>query len=136
MKWFIKSPRPDKNDFRIVANLSNASIQNRLKLLFPNGTDNNKFNKYKLVLDQIVALAKTRNMQITFIIPTTLLPKLPGMDKEKALLSEYKKNNINYYNLSKSITDLSLYSDTDHLNTKGVIKFTNTYLKTLPEFIK
>ncbi len=133
LKWFIKNPKHDMYDDRAWKK-SDAEVANRLKKLYPNDTSDIAFEKYKTILDQITELAKKNTMQIVFVIPTTQIKNQPGMDKLKNLLEKYKKEKkINYYDFSHVVKDPHLYSDVDHLNTKGVALFTKEYLAKIAE---
>jgi hypothetical protein len=133
LKWFIKNPKKDVNDYRIWKS-SNTDINNRLKELYPDKMNESTFDRYTAILDEITEIAKKNNMKLVFIIPPTQIDNQPGMSKLKNLLSKYKKEkSINFYDFSNAVKNPSLYSDMDHLNTNGVTSFTKRYLNNIPE---
>lgn len=128
LKWFIKEPRKSENDMRVWKK-SKIDEENRIKQLYPDGSDDKLFQRYKKTLEEITFIAKENNMKIIFILPATQIEKQPGKDKLLEMLKTQSKNEkIEYCDLSNSVEDINLFSDVDHLNTKGVLFFSEKYL--------
>ena len=110
--------------------IDKAGDKLRLDVLYNEGLNNKNFSKYSKHLEQVILLVKKHNARIVFIIPPTLMGKMPGSENVMKLLSRYKQDyGTNYYDLSLIMQDLIFYWDREHLTEKGVEYFTQNYLK-------
>lgn len=110
-----------------------VGLKGRLGVLYLEGLNQDNFNKYSKVLEDIIKLAKKNNAQIILVIPPTNMGELPGRDQTVKLLKKLQiKYGSKYYDFSDVISDDSLYTeDNEHLNIKGVEYFTKKYFKTI-----
>lgn len=110
--------------------LNAAEDKQRLEILYDQGIKKEYFNKYSKELEKVILVAKKNNAQIVFIIPPTLMGKLPGHDNTIELLAQLKKTyGINYFDLSVEMQNQDFYWDREHLSRSGVEYFTQNYLK-------
>jgi len=122
--------KPLKNNIETYSldAVSNEAIQKRLNFLYPDGQNEIVFDKYKVKLAEVIDIAKANNAKLTFIYPPTLLGDAPGSERLTQEISYYEARLFDFTN---EIIDPSLYSDHDHLNTAGVVRFTTDYLVTI-----
>lgn len=111
-------------------NLDQAEDQQRLGILYNEGLNDKNFLRYSKHLEQTILLSKKNNATISFVIPPTLMGKMPGHDNAIKLLSELKKKyKIEYFDFALEMQDQEFYWDREHLTEKGVEYFTKNYLK-------
>lgn len=107
-----------------------AEDNQRLEILYNEGVSDKNFSKYSKHIEQIILLAKKNNAKISFVIPPTLMGKMPGHDNTIELLSKMKKKyKTEYFDLSTEMQNQDFYWDREHLNRTGVEYFTKNYLK-------
>lgn len=112
------------------AALNKAEDKQRLDTLYDRGLNEQLFSRYSRQVKKVILLAKKNNAEIVFIIPPTLMGKMPGHDNTIKLLSELKKRyGINYFDLSAIMQTKNYYFDREHFNRPGVEYFTQNYLK-------
>ena len=105
------------------------AVTQRIRGLYPGKLSKPAFSKYSEMLGEIIAVVKKRGARIVFVLPPTLLGELPGTKDLKKILKEFaRKQEINWYDLTNVITDITLFADHDHLNTPGVERFVGNYL--------
>lgn len=110
--------------------LNKAEDKQRLDTLYDQGLNEQLFSRYSRQLEKIILLAKKNNAETVFIIPPTLMGKMPGHDNTIKLLSELKKRyGMNYFDLSNIMQTQDYYFDREHFNKTGVEYFTQNYLK-------
>lgn len=124
--WVTRSPIPDTENANHLDSINNEAVARRIESLYPDGLSETNFRKYREELKAIMQTAKDRRVRLVFIIPTTLLGDLSGEDALKQTLAD---SGAEWYDLSNAVTDPRLYSDHDHLNTKGIVQFTEDYLR-------
>jgi len=130
LDWLEQKPESREINNDVLKDVSKEAIQKRLASLYIEAYDEKVFKHYAAQLEEVVQLAKLHHSTITFIFPATLLDDNRGKEKVTQLLSGFKsKYGIDFYDYSNTILDPKLYYDHDHLNTKGVLYFTQKYLK-------
>jgi hypothetical protein len=105
------------------------ALVKRMKTEYPSGVKKEIFEKYAKVFYNIINYSSDKKSKITFIIPPTLLGKIPGMDELKLFLKDAKeKYFITYYDFSDSLINPQYYYNHDHLNNDGIDFFTKKFL--------
>ena len=90
----------------------------------------NQFKKSTKIVEQTIKLAINANIEIILLIPPALFGKWRGHQETLNFMeSMEQKYNLKIIDCSESVLDPILYYDSHHLNTKGVVYFTNKYLK-------
>lgn len=125
---FMKAPTPDTENTAHLDAIDPDAVAKRIASLYPDGLDENTFHKYEGELNKLIETARTNHMRLIFVIPPTLLGDMPG---ENALKNVLTKDGAEWHDFSNAITDPRLYFDHDHLNTKGIVTFTENYLRSL-----
>ncbi|OHA66525.1 MAG: hypothetical protein A3D64_01300 [Candidatus Wildermuthbacteria bacterium RIFCSPHIGHO2_02_FULL_49_9] len=130
LNWLLEKPNAQSIESQSLCRVDEKAVRKRIESLYPNGTEQSVFGKYKAILEGIAQYARSRDTRLIFILPTTLLGDLPGETQLKQTLQELQTAyGTEWYDLSESIADACLYQDHDHLNTEGIVLFTNKYLK-------
>ena len=125
-EWVRQSPKPDTENNIRLDGVDGEAVAKRVESLYPDGLESATFEKYRTELSVLTETANANNIRLVFIIPTTLLGDMPGEDALKQALDEM---DAEWYDLSNAITDPHLYYDHDHLNTAGIVAFTQKYLR-------
>ena len=99
------------------------------------GSDLNftRFNKTSKKIEETVKLAAKNNSDVIFIIPPALFGKWRGHQEtyDFAVSLQNKYPNVKLFDGSEKVLTPQLYFDNHHLNTKGIVFFTEKYLKPL-----
>ena len=114
-----------------VITFDKSRLPNEISQIYGGGLNRSQFNKYATDLGDLINTAKEHNARVILIIPPYLWwQQDPARKILITLLEQYKVHHgIDFYDLSNSIPDLDRYADYDHLNCKGVLYFTEKFLK-------
>jgi hypothetical protein len=130
--WLQQKPGTREINDQVLKDVDPEAIQKRLASLYLEPYDEKLFSHYAALLEDLILTAKEHNSKLVFIFPSTLLDDTRGKDKVVSLLREFQsKYGIPFYDYSNAITDYHYYCDHDHLNTRGVVYFTEKFLKPL-----
>ena len=127
--WITYLPKSldTKNDSLIL--IDTAIINKGFDVAYSKELNMNTFNKSCKIIENTIKLSKKNNSDIILIIPPAVFGKWTGHDNViEFAISMTKKYNIKYYDYSETILEPNYYYDHHHLNTKGVIYFTEKYL--------
>jgi len=110
--------------------LSQDTINQAISNYYNHGLDQSRFNQYASELANEIEMSQSHNVREIFILPPNLWVKDPGKKMLLDLLSRYKERyGVEFYDLSNSVPNPKLYSDTSHLNCQGVQYFIEHFLK-------
>ncbi len=113
-----------------MTEIDQEKLDARIAFLYQDGYNEQHFRKSFDKLAKTVREAKKHSARVVFVIPATLIPPQPDDYRvTEALQNAAKKEGYELYDFSEAITDPSFYYDVDHLNTKGIEKFTKEFLK-------
>ena len=92
--------------------------------------DTNRFSISVEKVQQTIDLARSHGTEVVLFIPPALFGKWRGHDMtkkwgEKAALQK----GVSFYDFSESVLEPQYYFDHHHMNTPGVVYFTEKYLK-------
>lgn len=128
--WWQTKPVPLAPITDSITKIDPVAVKRRIENMFPDSLNTSIAAHYKEKMDALVGVLKQHHCEVLFVVPPSLLGKLPGDDYLLALLDGYKqKDGIEYLDLSSSITDPTMYVDHDHLNSKGVRHLLTKYLQ-------
>ncbi|MGD0711208.1 MAG: hypothetical protein ABR968_08485 [Bacteroidales bacterium] len=106
-----------------------SAVAKRIKTEYPSGLKKEIFIKYSEELYKILEYSNNKKIKITFIIPPTLLGKVPGMNEMKIYLKDIeKKFHTKYYDYADSLLNPEFYYNHDHLNNAGIEALTKQFL--------
>jgi len=128
--WLNMTPNTDTIKTDALSKMDTAAVNAGLKDAYRDGMTQMIFEKKCNDLKKIVELAEAHHSRVIFILPPALFGTWPGTDKVIDYLKQLQPvYGTTYYDFSNSVTDPSMYYDHHHLNTKGVVYFTQNYLK-------
>ncbi len=100
------------------------------QLAYGTGLNMQRFEKSKVGLKETVALALDQHTKVVFIIPPALFGQWPGHEQVVQFATEMRDlGAIEFYDFSEVILEPKYYYDHHHLNTAGIVLFTDKYLK-------
>lgn len=130
--WFNLKPNYTKGRFDSLSKIDLASVRKGIKFVHGDSINREIFNEACLGVEKIVQTAQNNKSHIILIIPPALFGKWPehnlAIDLAKKMKKVYK---VKYYDFSESVLIPKYYYDHHHLNTNGVIYFTQDFLKPL-----
>jgi hypothetical protein len=115
---------------------SNAADAKRIEYLYAHsGSQNASTARYLRELEKIVKLAHGNGANITLIkmpVPSPFYRKLPNESDFDAAISTLAANmSVPFWDFSSTLDGAEHYSDTDHLNRKGVMTFYENNLRAI-----
>lgn len=117
-----KNEKLDSIDFNVV-----ASGQ---QMVYKDSIAYNRFNKSTERVEETIQLAIRNKSKVILVIPPALFGKWKGHSNvEKFAKQMQKLYGAEYYDFSESILTPEYYYDHHHLNTNGVVYFTENFLK-------
>jgi len=129
--WLFKKPNTLESRDDFLEALDRKAVKKGQNLAYDG--ENlylNRFKKSTEVVEQTIKLAKDAKIEIILLIPPALFGKWRGHQETfNFMQSMAQKYNVKTIDCSESVLDPILYYDSHHLNTKGVVYFTNKYLK-------
>jgi hypothetical protein len=130
VEWMERKPKTREINEDALKDISQESIKKRMESLYIEPYDDKVFAHYAARLEEVMQLAAQHHTKLSFVFPSTLLDDNRGKEKVVALLEQFKsKYGTAYFDYSDAIKDYHYYYDHDHLNTKGVVYFTEHFLK-------
>ncbi|MBN2891083.1 MAG: hypothetical protein JXL97_04375 [Bacteroidales bacterium] len=128
--WLTKKPYSLDAKTDSLLEIDSAAIEKGFKIAFIDGFDSTTFNNNAKKIENLIELAQKNNAEIIFITTPTLFGEWPNhAELEKLMKIFEQKYGVKYYDFSNEIKNPNLYYDHHHLNTKGIVFFTENYLK-------
>lgn len=131
--WFNSKPLTDlKENTGSLRTVDPHAVKERIDSLYLDGENSTTVEFYQKELERSLDVAKAHNSKVIFIVPASLLGILPGQkDMVDFLKSLQRTYDVEVYDFSGALKDTKYFYDHDHLNTEGVLLFTEKYLKPL-----
>ncbi|MBN2662972.1 MAG: hypothetical protein JXR68_04930 [Bacteroidales bacterium] len=131
LKWiFLNKPYSLNSKTDSLLEIDTIKVKKGFEIAFSDGLDTAVFNYNANIVEEIIQTAKKNGAVVVFITTPTLFGNWPHHDYVVDLMSYFKQvYNVDYYNFADSIPIPNYYYDHHHLNTKGVVKFVEEYLK-------
>jgi hypothetical protein len=126
--WWNYKPDTIMQEIRFLTAIDSNNFEKRIAVMYANGMKQEIKKEKTEYLMKLIDLAEANKMKIIFVVPPTLLGKLPDHENMLQTLREIAKD-IPVYDYSTSVTQPEYYYDLDHLNTTGCNYFTENYLK-------
>ena len=106
----------------------------RAESLYPEGLDETSYASYAPMLDEVIAMGRERGCRVIIVFPPTLLGPEKGASRVKQLLDACRERHaFEFHDLTDAVPEPDLYSDYDHLNSKGVELFITQHIKPILE---
>ena len=130
-KWFLSVPTSLEENKDYLDSLDHTKVEEGIKAAYLNGMEEEVFENRRVLIGKILSECRKNNSDVCFIIPPALFGKWRGHDAVISFLGQLQEQDptITWYDFSESILDPKLYYDHHHLNTAGVVYFTENYLK-------
>lgn len=133
-KWLAGKPDTDRILRKMVTRDEISEKRQLEETLYVDKESASSFQHYAEKLEALVTEAQAHHSNVIFVRPPTLYGKERGEHRMIALLAQFKrKYGVEVYDYSKSMLNYDRfyqdYEDPVHLNTNGVIYFTERYLK-------
>jgi hypothetical protein len=127
--WILLHPTKRNKNEIFLEEIDSAAVREGFKLAYPNGLQDEVFNKSSKAIEQTVNLAKKNNSFVIFIIPPALFRKWEGHEKTFEFCKEMKNNyGCDCFDLSETMLEPIHYYDHHHLNSDGVDIFAREHL--------
>lgn len=128
-KWVNLEPNCTICHTDSLKTIDKVAVQKGILLARPKNINIERFEKSCSQVEEIVSLAKNNNSKIVMIIPPALFT-WPEQSLVVNFVKKIKeKEDLSFYDFSKSVEEPRYYYDHHHLNNKGIKYFTSTYLK-------
>lgn len=133
-KWLRLKPNSLDQKSDSLSFLDSVKVEKGFKNAFMNGFDTIVFNKNVKRIESFINIAQENNSTVMFISTPNLFGEWPKHSELLKVMADlHEKYNVEYYDFSNEIKDPTMYYDHHHLNTKGVVYFTENYLKDILE---
>lgn len=135
-RWRTKyGPWSAKINDNVLEKFDTTQIVDGFKKAYVNGLEFDTFEKNKKLMKETIELARKNNIGVTFIVTPSTFGEWPGHQEVMQFMQELKKEyGTDVYDYSKVYLHQKKYFyDHHHLNTEGVVKFTEEYLKPMME---
>jgi len=128
--WWNYAPDTDAAETRLLTEADSTKFEKRLAVMYPDGMKKEIREEKINYLRKVIDTAMKNKMKIVFVVPPTLLGKLPEHDSMiQTIQLPVRDTGIPVYDYSTAVTLPEYYYDLDHLNTAGCHYFTEIYLK-------
>lgn len=129
-KWINLKPDKTIGKFESLIKVDVSKVKEGFKLAYGKSVNYDQFNRSCKQVEEIIQLAQLHNSEVKLFIPPALFGKWLEHNETIAFLEKIeKKYNCKWIDLSESVSLPSMYYDHHHLNTEGVVYFTNQFLK-------
>lgn len=127
--WITLKPQSGEAIMDSLTSIDSTGFQMRMEKIYdPHNLV--RFNKSCNTIEREIQFARDHHIEMIFILPPALFGKWPGQDKTLEFAKKmYKKYGVRYYDFSESVLIPQYYYDHQHLNTLGIVYFTEKYLK-------
>ncbi len=128
--WKEHKPRSYNKKQNFLTKLDSAKVTGGLNFTHKKGLQHYQFDKSIKIVEQTIQLIKEYNSSCILIVPPALFGKWNGHNKTMEFANEMQdKYGVKVYDYSESVLDPKYYYNHHHLNSDGVVFFTQNYLK-------
>lgn len=128
--WISFKPFSLDSKDELLDKLDSTTVSEGQQLVYGDSLAFSRFNKSIIRVEETIQLALDNNSKVILIIPPALFGKWKGHNMvENFAKNMLKYEGVKYYDFSESVMSPEYYYDHHHLNTKGVVYFTENYLK-------
>ncbi|NCD41334.1 MAG: hypothetical protein EOL88_04505 [Bacteroidia bacterium] len=134
--WLFKKPFTQDSEDNVLTFLNKKLVDEGQNLAYGGSELNiSRFHKASKIIEKTIRIAKEKNSEVILLIPPALFGKWRGHTETItfAKILEKKYPNVTIFDGSETVLKPEFYYDNHHLNTNGVIYFTENYLKKLME---
>lgn len=132
--WISKMPHTKEKEDRQLDSLDMKAVKEGQNYAYNgDGLNYKRFQKSIEIIEKIIRISNTNGSNVYLITPPALFGKWRGHDDTEkfALKMQRTYPNVFYFDASETVLEPIYYYDNHHLNTKGIILFTEKYLTNL-----
>jgi hypothetical protein len=132
LKWIFLKPIKEDGKHDFLKKIDPEAVKEGVATIYDKDTiaSEKRFQRSCSIVEEEIIYTLAHNTKIVFVIPPALFGKWPGhentVDFAKRMQAKY---GVTFYDFAEVITDPKYYYDHHHLNTNGVVYFTEQYLK-------
>ena len=130
----ITNPHTEEAMLKKMDSLNLEKVQEGQNIAF-NGPELNykQFNSSIAIINETIELAEQNGSELVLVIPPALFGKWKGHEQLLAFAQfmEEKHSNVQVFDGSETVLNPEFYYDSHHLNTAGIVYFSENYLKPL-----
>lgn len=133
-KWLNYYPHSLDEKKDSLVKIDSLKIKRGLNYAYKGGLNMKRFEKSCDVVKKTIELSIKNNTKVILLIPPAVFGKWNGHNETEIFGKEMVKaypDSVKFYDFSESVLTPSYYYDHHHLNTKGVVYFTEHYLKNI-----
>ena len=129
LDWITLKPQSGDALLDSLNHIDSTALQMTVKKFYD--TNNiERFNKSCNTIEEEIRFAQAHHAEIIFILPPALFGKWMGQERTLEFAERMKKRyGIKYYDFSEAVLIPQYYYDHQHLNSLGIIYFTEKFLK-------
>jgi hypothetical protein len=132
--WLLKKPFTAENMPIVVDTINMQLIAEGHNMVFNGSVLNTvQFEKSIKIIEKTIQLAKSNKSEVFLVIPPALFGKWRGhletLNFAKKMGNKYA--NVTIFDASEKVLNNQYYYDSHHLNTNGIVFFTENYLQKL-----
>ncbi|MBD0400816.1 hypothetical protein [Flammeovirga sp. EKP202] len=129
--WLNQKPNSKDSKNEKLNHIDNNAVDIGFEMVYQDSlSTKNRYHKSIKRVEETINLAINNNSKVILIIPPALFGKWKGHNE---IVSFAKKMEtlkaVEFYDFSESILSPEYYYDHHHLNTRGIIYFTDKFLK-------
>lgn len=129
-RWWLERPDTDKILKDSLTTVDTAAVMEGLRVAYGTEMSYERFVKSQTVIIDLLSFCKENGIEVTFVVPPAVFGKWPGHEEVLSFMDEmHKEYDFELYDHAAVMLEPSFYYDHHHLNTKGVVHFTENYLK-------
>ena len=129
-KWLKTQPFSIKERNDSLLFIDSAAIEKGFKRAYKDGFDTVVFIRNAKITEELIKTAQKNGSTIIFITTPTLFGDWPHHEDIVDFMGDMnKKYGVKYYDFASCVKNPHLFYDHHHLNTKGIVYFTEKYLK-------
>lgn len=130
--WLLHKPYSLECKIDSLKEIDSIVVKQGLNYTYKEGLNMERFNKSCETIIKTIDLAIENSADVILIIPPAVFGKWNGhyqtCEFGKSMEKEFP-DKVRFYDLSETVLEPTYYYDHHHLNTKGVVYFTENYLK-------
>lgn len=130
--WLLQHPEPLKRHPRglTTEDVDPERIAMRMRTLYLDGVRRANFDRYREEFLRIARGCREEGIQLVVIVPPTLLGPEPGAEMMDGWMAKIAPElGISFHDLSGALPEPALYYNLDHLNTAGVKRFMENFVR-------
>ena len=124
-----------EEDTQYLKMLDLTEVKQRVAGIYRAGLSRKRFERYTKILEEAISRARANDAEVVIVLPPATFQVAPKTAEGTSdWLIEYlndlkKRENVSFHDCRAALQNLRYFYDTDHLNTPGVVHFTQNHLR-------